>query len=109
MFSGPDLDVDTVELARLTENLNLQRALLRRLDELSERVRILDSTKVDAIEESETGDSWPVIKLSNGDSLRARLLVSYRPRFQKNSPNNANTARRSELMGSNRPFVPTLA
>lgn len=76
VFSVSDVDADTVELARLTENLNLQRALLLRLGELSKHVSIIDSTKVEHIEAAETGNSWPIVKLSNGDSLRARLLVS---------------------------------
>ena len=56
----------------MTENLNLQRALLRRLDELS-GVSILDKVKVDSIQRDDTG--WPVLRLSSGREVRARLLV----------------------------------
>ncbi len=56
----------------MTENLNLQRALLRRLDELS-GVSILDKVKVDSIQRDGTG--WPVLRLSSGREVRARLLV----------------------------------
>ena len=67
------------EMARLMENVNLQRALLRRIDELSStRIHLLDNVKVDSIirEETETSiGGWPIIVLSNGQRIRARLLV----------------------------------
>ncbi|KAF8329487.1 uncharacterized protein EI90DRAFT_2923930 [Cantharellus anzutake] len=69
------------EMARLTENLNLQRALLRRIDELSgPSIRLFDNVKVNTIvREMGTsaldGGGWPIIVLSNGRSIRARLLV----------------------------------
>lgn len=61
------------EMARLTENLNLQRALLRFLDG-SPEVLILDKTKVDEIAKSERG--WPVLSLADGRKIQTRLLVS---------------------------------
>ncbi|KAF8471500.1 ubiquinone biosynthesis hydrox [Gautieria morchelliformis] len=63
------------EIARLTENLNLQRALLRRL-ETQRHVSLIDKTKVDAIyqEEREEG-GWPVVRLANGRQFRVRLLI----------------------------------
>lgn len=62
-------------MARLTENLNLQRSLLRHLDSLPE-VQVLQKTKVTAIENdaSERG-GWPLVHLDNDTTLRARLLV----------------------------------
>lgn len=64
------------EMARLTEILNLQRALLRRLGGLSE-VSIIDKTKLASIDrEDRSGKSWPVVSLTDGRQLRARLLVS---------------------------------
>jgi len=63
-------------MARLTENLNLQRALLRRLDEMRDQVAILDKTKVNGILRND-GASWPVLDLSDGSSIKARLLVKH--------------------------------
>lgn len=62
-------------MARLTENLNLQRGLLRHLDNIPE-VQILQKTRVTAIENdtSERG-GWPLLHLDNDTTLRARLLV----------------------------------
>lgn len=65
----------TVEMARLTENLNLQRALLRSLADRP--VTLLDNTKVNAIERDEREKGgWPLVHTSDGLILRARLLVS---------------------------------
>ena len=67
-------------MARLTENLNLQRALLRHLDSTS-LVTLTDKVKVQAIEREEReGGGWPLVYLSDGRVLRARLLVSPLPR-----------------------------
>ena len=65
------------QMARLTENLNLQRGLLRHLDSTS-TVQVLDNVKVQSIvrEEREGGGGWPLVHLSDGRVLRARLLVS---------------------------------
>ncbi|KAF9504017.1 hypothetical protein BS47DRAFT_1386322 [Hydnum rufescens UP504] len=62
----------TFEMARLTENLNLHRALLCRLDEIPERVELIDQVKVKSITRSRT---WPIVNLSGGRSLRTRLLI----------------------------------
>lgn len=64
-------------MAHLTENLNLQRALLRRL-ETSPVVRLIDDIRVDTIypEECE-GGGWPIVRLANGQQFRTRLLVSF--------------------------------
>ncbi|KAG9020626.1 putative ubiquinone biosynthesis monooxygenase, partial [Tulasnella sp. UAMH 9824] len=63
------------QIAHMTENLNLQRGLLRRLNDFPS-VRLLDNVKVDDIkaEEADKG-GWPTLKLSDGKTLRARLLV----------------------------------
>ncbi|KAI0761847.1 ubiquinone biosynthesis hydrox [Trametes elegans] len=63
------------QLSRLTENLNLQRALLRRLDEAA-AVETLDKVKVQSIQREEReGGGWPLLHLSDGRVLRTRLLV----------------------------------
>jgi ubiquinone biosynthesis monooxygenase Coq6 len=62
-------------MACLTETLNLQRGLFRRLRELP-NVTLLDNSKViNIFEDDIPGGGWPIIKLSNGVVLRARLLV----------------------------------
>ncbi|KAF8576470.1 ubiquinone biosynthesis hydrox [Ramaria rubella] len=62
------------EMARLTENFNLQRALLRRLETIN-HVSIIDKTQVDSINKEHKGAGWPIVRLANGRYLRARLLV----------------------------------
>ena len=62
-------------MARLTETLNIQRGLLRRLREQS-NITLLDNTKVVNISEDDIpGGGWPMVQLSDGVALRARLLV----------------------------------
>ncbi|QRV74186.1 ubiquinone biosynthesis monooxygenase COQ6 [Ceratobasidium sp. AG-Ba] len=62
-------------MATMTENLNLQRGILKRLDELP-AVELLDSVKVENIEHGpDEGSNWPIVKTSNGRSLRCRLLI----------------------------------
>lgn len=66
-------------IAYMTENLNLTSGLLSRLDELG-GVSIFDNSKVENIamgEEHEDLDlsQWPVLQLSGGQQLYARLLV----------------------------------
>lgn len=65
-------------MARLTENLNLQRALLRQLDSVGGSLELLQKVKVESIqrEDKEGGHGWPLVRLSDGSTLRARLLVS---------------------------------
>ncbi|KAI0070856.1 ubiquinone biosynthesis hydrox [Panus rudis PR-1116 ss-1] len=64
------------ELSRLTENLNLQRGLLRKLSS-SPNVTLLDKVKVQYIspDDSENGNNWPLVHLSDGRVIRTRLLV----------------------------------
>ncbi|KAI9802418.1 MAG: hypothetical protein M1825_002802 [Sarcosagium campestre] len=73
----PDAHHETI--AYMTENLNLTSSLLARLEELG-GVQIIDSSSVEGIEfgpDTEQVDlsTWPVVHLSNGKRLAARLLV----------------------------------
>ena len=66
-------------IAYMNENLNLTSGLLKRIDELG-GVSVFDNAKVERIaygEETEELDlrEWPVIHLSGGKQLSARLLV----------------------------------
>ncbi|KAK3393219.1 hypothetical protein B0H63DRAFT_13736 [Podospora didyma] len=66
-------------IAYMTENLNLTSGLLRRLEELG-GVSVFDNAKVENIslgEETEGLDlrEWPVVHLTSGKQLSARLLV----------------------------------
>ncbi|KAG6028814.1 hypothetical protein E4U41_000573 [Claviceps citrina] len=66
-------------IAYMTENLNLASGLLRRIEELG-GVSVFDKAKVDKIAlgaETEDVDlrDWPIVHLSSGHSLAARLLV----------------------------------
>jgi ubiquinone biosynthesis monooxygenase Coq6 len=76
-FSASELPLKSVtELSRLTENLNLQRGLLRHLSQ-SPEVQILDKVKVQTIErEDREENAWPLVQLSDGRVIRTRLLVS---------------------------------
>ncbi|EGN95013.1 hypothetical protein SERLA73DRAFT_170904 [Serpula lacrymans var. lacrymans S7.3] len=67
---------ESTPMANMTENLNLQRALLRYMSH-SPTVRLLDRVKVVSIdrEDKEGGLGWPLVHLSNGTTLRTRLLV----------------------------------
>ncbi|KAG0705593.1 hypothetical protein DFH29DRAFT_906062 [Suillus ampliporus] len=67
--------LESSEMARMTENLNLQRALLRKLSD-TPSVEVIQTVKVESIQR-EAGDrnDWPLVHLSNGAILRARLLV----------------------------------
>lgn len=60
----------------MTENLNLQRALLRHLS-LHREIELIDKVKVQSIvTEDREGGGWPVLHLSDGRAMRTRLLVS---------------------------------
>lgn len=66
-------------IAHMAENSNIVSALLARVNELG-NVHVHDSTRVESInlgEETETFDmrSWPIVTLSNGQTLAARLLI----------------------------------
>ena len=65
------------QLSTLVENLNLQRALLRHISGMP-TVSVLEKTKVQSIQkEDREGNGWPLLDLSDGRVLRARLLVSH--------------------------------
>lgn len=66
-------------MAYMTENLNTTSGLMKRLHELG-GVTVFDNSRVENItlgEESEDLDlsGWPIVHLSGGQSLAARLLV----------------------------------
>lgn len=65
-------------MARLTENLNLQRAFLRHLEK-SQGIHLLQKVKVESIRPDVDGNGWPLVHLSDGTTIRARLLVSLHP------------------------------
>lgn len=62
-------------MARLTENFNLQRAFLRHLEKL-QSIHLLQNVKVESIQPGVDGNGWPLVHLSDGTTIRARLLVS---------------------------------
>ena len=59
----------------MTENLNLQRGLLKHLSQIPE-VQLLDNVRVTTIEKEGEANGWPLVRLSNGQTFRTRLLVS---------------------------------
>ena len=76
-FDASELGLPEPEhgIARLTENLNLQRALLRHLRR-DGAIELLDKTKVSSIvRDTDEKGGWPLINLDNARTLRARLLV----------------------------------
>jgi len=60
----------------MTENLNLQRGLLKQLLQIPE-VQLLDNVRVTTIEKENGANGWPLVRLSNGQTIRTRLLVSF--------------------------------
>ena len=75
-FSTADLPLGPPEMSRMTENLNLQRGLLSRLSKIPE-VQLLDDVRVITIENANGSNDWPLVRLSNGQTFRTRLLVSF--------------------------------
>lgn len=78
-FDWPAGSGPSKTIAYMTENLNLTSGLMKRLRELGS-VDIFDKSRVEKIElgeETEDMDlrDWPVVHLSGGQSLAARLLV----------------------------------
>lgn len=64
-------------MARLTENLNLQRGLLRHLEQFP-AIQVIQKTKVKSIvRDSDERGNWPMVVLDNDRVLRARLLVYF--------------------------------
>lgn len=86
---GVDKNVEENTIAYIVENLNVQSAALKRLDECraeGSHVDFIQKVKVAEIERSstavdESGDQgldlqdWPTVHLDNGKKLKARLLV----------------------------------
>lgn len=78
-FDGDPSSGPGQTMAYMAENLNLTSGLLRRLGELGD-VDIFDRSRVESIglgNESEEVDlsGWPVVHLSGGQALTARLLI----------------------------------
>lgn len=80
----PSVLAEYGEIAFMTENLNLQRALLRRLDEVGidaihcAKVGNISSETQHALREEPLQNGsipWPTVELENGHKLSARLLV----------------------------------
>ncbi|KAA8903579.1 hypothetical protein FN846DRAFT_780004 [Sphaerosporella brunnea] len=75
-----DLQDGASTIAYMCENNNLTSSLLSRISQLGEGIDILDKTRVEKISYGEdTGEldlrSWPVVTVSSGKQLAARLLV----------------------------------
>jgi ubiquinone biosynthesis monooxygenase Coq6 len=76
-FSASELGIgaDATSMALMTENINLQSALLKHLSGIQD-IELLDQVKVNSIEsDSREGGHWPTVHLSDGRMLRTRLLV----------------------------------
>ena len=84
-------------MALMTENINLQSALLKHLSGIQD-IEILDQIKVSSIErDHREGGHWPTVHLSDGRTFRTRLLVIQR---QDIAYSQLNMPHRSELMAS---------
>lgn len=75
----PRKPTQATTIAYMIENTNTTTALLSRLEELG-GVDIFSSTKVDSIDLGQDTkeldlSSWPIVSLSNGKTVAARLLV----------------------------------
>jgi len=79
-FSAAELDLENPEngMSRLTENLNLQRALLQHLNG-KPGVQLIDKVRVQSIVNGPNEGDWPLVHLDNGRVIRTRLLVSALP------------------------------
>lgn len=81
-LSDARLSFDHPEIATMCENVNLQSSLYQRIKELESQTAegeafgldIKDDTKVTSITKDESND-WPIVHLSNGESIKTRLLV----------------------------------
>ena len=74
------MDGGAGSIAYMCENNNLASSLLSRIAELGEGIDIIDKTKVEGISfGQDNGDldlsAWPVVQISSGRRLAARLLV----------------------------------
>lgn len=74
-ISGSRIEFDHPDIATMCENTNIQSSLLERINELGENsLTIQEETKVTEIAK-DTEDNWPTLSLSNGSSIKTRLLV----------------------------------
>lgn len=93
---GADQNVKENTIAYMVENLNLQSAALKRLEEcrtqgahidLIQKVKVagIEKSLVDLPAEKEGLDlhDWPTVHLDSGKKLKARLLVSHRAVYMK--------------------------
>ncbi|KAL1916552.1 uncharacterized protein VTP21DRAFT_5743 [Calcarisporiella thermophila] len=67
-------------IAWMVENLNMQRAAIRRLEELGGSLEIIEGSKVEKVQletegEDTGGIDWPNVYLEGGRKLKTRLLV----------------------------------
>ncbi|KAH7105941.1 ubiquinone biosynthesis hydrox [Auriculariales sp. MPI-PUGE-AT-0066] len=73
-FNGPQDVWGPAPLSSVIEVLNIQQALLNTIR--NAQVDVLDKTKVQTITKDTDGeDAWPLVHLSDGRVLRARLLI----------------------------------
>ncbi|KAK6505365.1 putative ubiquinone biosynthesis monooxygenase [Arthrobotrys musiformis] len=79
LLGGREEGMDTT-IAHMVENIHLSHGLLKRLDELAVKPTMIDKTKVEKIEYGQLTEEvdmrdWPIVSLSNGQKLGARLLI----------------------------------
>lgn len=81
-LSNAKIEFDSEQMGTMCENINLQAALFQRIQETNtttpeNTVDIIDNTKVtDISRENPTNiNSWPILTLSNNDTIKTRLLV----------------------------------
>jgi len=87
-------------MSTLVENLNLQYGMLRMLREQAKNVELLGGTRVEGIER-ETGvggaGEWPVVRVTGGKGLRAKLVVRITPFLHLRLQQRQNRTRRADL------------
>jgi len=81
-FNASSASGSPPEMARLVENINLQRGLLRQIDKSISAgiLTLMDKTTVssissDADSSSPSSSGWPLLHLSTSQAIRARLLI----------------------------------
>ncbi|KAK6332788.1 putative ubiquinone biosynthesis monooxygenase [Orbilia brochopaga] len=79
LWGGKDEQTDTT-IAHMVENVHLSHGLLKAIGDLPIQPTMIDKTKVERIEYGQmTGQvdmrDWPVVTLSTGQQLAARLLI----------------------------------
>ncbi|ORY87704.1 hypothetical protein BCR37DRAFT_401590 [Protomyces lactucae-debilis] len=63
---------EPIRIATMVENFNLQQALVKSINKTSAQVHI---AKVEGVSQPDGSGGYPVVQLSDGTSLQARLLV----------------------------------